>query len=128
MSDAGRKPISTKLSESLTPDSQKTTTEKVKESVTGQADKFAAAVQPQQEKSFAQTVSDDVQRGHDQGKEAATPQKPLTETIGEYVEAGKEVIAEAAAYVTGATTGAAEGAKQGADATKTSPYVDDTRK
>ena len=118
MSDAGRKPISTKVSESLTPDSQKSTFEVVKETVTDKVDKAAGAVQPEQEKSFAQSVSDGVQKGHDDAKSATTTQKPLTETIGEYVEAGKEHLAEAAAYLSGVGTGAAEGAKQGSEATK----------
>lgn len=121
MSDAGRKPISDKVSESLTPDSQKTTFEKVKQTVTGEVDKAAAAAQPEQDKSFVQSVSDSIQKGHDEGKSAASntgTEKPFAETVSEYVEAGKEHIAEAAAYLSGLGSGAVEGAKKGAEATK----------
>jgi hypothetical protein len=41
MSDAGRKDFSTKTKEHLTPDSSKSTQQKVKESVTDTSDKFA---------------------------------------------------------------------------------------
>lgn len=41
MSDTGRKDISSKVSEGVTPDSQKSTVDKTKESVTDTTDKIA---------------------------------------------------------------------------------------
>lgn len=58
MSDTHRKDISTQVSEKLTPDQQKTTGEKVKEKVTGVADKVKAAVTPDSHKSVTQQASD----------------------------------------------------------------------
>lgn len=58
MSDAGRKGFATKAQEALTPDSQKTTYDKTKETVTDAYDRVAGAVQPDSNKGFAQSASD----------------------------------------------------------------------
>ncbi len=60
MSDSDRKNISTQVSEKLTPDHQKTTGEKIKETVTGFTDKVKAAVTPDSQKSVTQQASDKV--------------------------------------------------------------------
>jgi heat shock protein 9/12 len=61
MSDTGRKDITTQVQEKLTPDQEKTTGEKVKETVTGVLDKAQAAVTPDTKKSLPQQVSDKAQ-------------------------------------------------------------------
>lgn len=126
MSDAGRKPFSDKVSEAVTPESQKSTFEKGKESVTGAVDDFAAKNIPDNQKSFGQTVADNVKAGHDDakaavGEESAKAQQhgaTLSETAGEYFDAAKEQVANAAQYVSGVVTGATEGAKTAADDAK----------
>lgn len=66
MSDAGRKDFSTKTKEHLTPDSSKSTQQKVKESVTDTSDKFARGIQPDDSKSTAQETSDKFGRSKDE--------------------------------------------------------------
>lgn len=46
MSDSLRKGVGEQVSEKVTPDSQKSTTTKIGENVSGGADKIAGAVQP----------------------------------------------------------------------------------
>ena len=58
MSDSIRKPLSTQVTEKMTPDSHKTVGEKVKESVTGVTDRVKAAVTPETEKSVTQQAAD----------------------------------------------------------------------
>jgi hypothetical protein len=108
MTDAGRKDFSTKIQESVTPDSQKTTFDKAKETVTDGLDKTASALTPEQDKSFTQNVGDHVQKGHDNA------QKTWTESAAEVLENGKKAVADAAEYVSETITGATEGAKDGA--------------
>ena len=65
MSDSNRKDFSTQLSEKMTPDSQKTTGEKIKETVTGVTDRVKAALTPDSQKSIPQQVGDKVRSGTD---------------------------------------------------------------
>lgn len=65
MSDAGRKDFSTKAKEHMTPDSSKSTQQKVKETVTDTGDKFARGAQPDHDKSLGQEATDKVSRSHD---------------------------------------------------------------
>jgi len=65
MTDAGRKDFSTKAKESMQPDSSKSTTDKVSESVSGAGDKAARAVQPDNDKSSSQAIGDKVGRSKD---------------------------------------------------------------
>ncbi len=58
MADTGRKNISTQLAEKATPQSEKTTAEKVKESVTGAVDTAKAALTPNSQKSVTQQAAD----------------------------------------------------------------------
>lgn len=116
MSDAARKPFSDKVSETVTPDSQKSTLEKAKETVTDTADSFAAKTTPDSQKGFGQSVADHAKQGHDDAKSAVKTDEPtLAETAQEYVEAAKVQVANAAEYVSGVLTGAQEGAKSGAE-------------
>lgn len=119
MSDAGRKAFSDKVSETITPDSQKSTLEKTKESVTGAVDNFAAKNTPDSQKGFGQTVADNAKQGHDDAKAAAQKdQTTLADTAAEYLETAKEQVAQATQYVSGVISGATEGAKTGAASTE----------
>ncbi|KAJ8100928.1 heat shock protein 9/12-domain-containing protein [Lipomyces tetrasporus] len=60
MSDAGRKNVSDKVSETVTPDSQKSYAEQMKEQVTGTYDRAARHLQPEESKSSSQSATDTV--------------------------------------------------------------------
>lgn len=105
MSDAGRKNVTTKVTEAVKPESEKSYLEQGKESVTNAADSVAKNVTPDSEKSFLQRTGDSL------SNEGET----LTETAAHYVEAAKEQVANAAQYVSNVVTGAVEG---GEDASK----------
>ncbi|RJE27287.1 Heat shock protein [Aspergillus sclerotialis] len=72
MTDEGRKDFSTKIQEGLTPDSAKSTQDKVKETVTDTTDRLARGVQPDEDKGFAQEAFDKGQRMHDNNNGGAT--------------------------------------------------------
>ncbi|KAJ5482900.1 hypothetical protein N7539_006346 [Penicillium diatomitis] len=65
MSDAGRKDFSTKAKEEITPDSAKSTQEKIKETVTDTTDRITRGAQPDDSKSTTQETFDKTQRVHD---------------------------------------------------------------
>ncbi|KAH0559722.1 hypothetical protein GP486_003758 [Trichoglossum hirsutum] len=65
MSDLGRKDFSTKAREQITPDSSKSTMDKVKESATDTADRIARGVKSDEHKSGTQELQDKVQRTTD---------------------------------------------------------------
>ncbi|QPG77281.1 hypothetical protein FOA43_004689 [Brettanomyces nanus] len=115
MSDLGRKNLSDKVTEGITPNSQKSAYQKAKETVTDEVDKFASKATPDKEKSFTQTASDKAQKGSDEAKKSVGENKAgISETAGEYLEAGKKAVGEAAEYISGVVNGA----KKGGDSTK----------
>ncbi|KAJ5990111.1 hypothetical protein N7499_010638 [Penicillium canescens] len=65
MSDAGRKDFSTKAKEEITPDSTKSTQDKVKETVTDTSDRVARGFQTDESKGAGQETFDKTQRSHD---------------------------------------------------------------
>ncbi|KAG9205335.1 hypothetical protein G6514_008914 [Epicoccum nigrum] len=65
MSDNLRKGLGEQASEKLTPDSQKSTTDKIGENVSGAADKVAGSVQPEGQKSTTQKLGDATRGGSD---------------------------------------------------------------
>ncbi|KAJ5662417.1 heat shock protein hsp9 [Penicillium maclennaniae] len=65
MSDTGRKDFSTKAKEEITPDSTKSTQDKVKETVTDTTDRLARGAQTDDSKSGPQEAFDKTQRTHD---------------------------------------------------------------
>ncbi|KAF2201311.1 putative chaperone/heat shock protein Hsp12 [Delitschia confertaspora ATCC 74209] len=65
MSDAGRKDFGDKLKEGVTPDSTKSTQQKMKETVTDTGDKIARGVQPDSQKSTGQEMTDKLGRSKD---------------------------------------------------------------
>lgn len=116
MSDLGRKNVSEKVTEAVKPDNEKTTLEKTKENVTNKVDDFAAKNTPDNQKSFSQTISDNVKEGHDDAKQTVNQKEgTLADTALEYVDAAKEQAANAAQYISGVVTGGAEGAKNAAE-------------
>jgi hypothetical protein len=71
MSDALRKGLGEQASEKLTPDSQKSTSQKAGENLSGAGDRIAGAVQPEGQKSTGQKVGDTARSGGDEGKGVA---------------------------------------------------------
>jgi len=65
MSDLGRKDFGDKAKESFTPDSSKSTGQKVKEGVTDTTDKVSRGVVPDSQKSGGQSVADKAGRSKD---------------------------------------------------------------
>jgi translation elongation factor EF-1beta len=65
MSDANRKNISQQLKEKITPESEKTTFQKVKEHVSDGIDRVKAAITPEQHKSTTQQIADKIRDEHD---------------------------------------------------------------
>ncbi|KAJ5224411.1 Heat shock protein 9/12 [Penicillium citrinum] len=65
MSDTGRKDFSTKAKEELTPDSTKSTQDKVKETVTDTTDRVARGLQTDDSKGGTQEAFDKAQRASD---------------------------------------------------------------
>ncbi|KAL4955677.1 chaperone/heat shock protein Hsp12 [Aspergillus filifer] len=69
MSDTGRKDWSTKAKEEITPDSTKSSQDKMKETVTDTGDRVARGLQPDDQKSTGQEAFDKTQRSKDNHKE-----------------------------------------------------------
>ncbi|KAJ4991106.1 hypothetical protein SVAN01_03456 [Stagonosporopsis vannaccii] len=65
MSDNLRKGLGEQASEKITPDSQKSTTDKISENVSGAGDRVASAVQPEGQKSTTQKLGDTARGGSD---------------------------------------------------------------
>ncbi|KAF1830469.1 hypothetical protein BDW02DRAFT_572998 [Decorospora gaudefroyi] len=65
MSDSMRKGLGEQASEKVTPDSQKSTSQKASENVTGAGDRIAGAVQPEGQKSTGQKMGDTTRSGGD---------------------------------------------------------------
>lgn len=134
MSDSLRKPVSEKVKEGLTPDSTKSGPEKVKENVTDGLDKAANVLTPDSSKSTTQKFADKTQNAFDNAKTDAESakesakadyhqakadhlqnEKTFSETVSEYVEAGKKELENAANYISEALSGAEADAKAGAE-------------
>ncbi|KAF2829718.1 hypothetical protein CC86DRAFT_367660 [Ophiobolus disseminans] len=65
MSDLGRKGLGEQAQEKITPDSQKSTTQKAGENASGLGDKISSAVQPEGNKSATQKLGDSTRSGGD---------------------------------------------------------------
>ncbi|KKK25043.1 hypothetical protein P175DRAFT_0504068 [Aspergillus ochraceoroseus IBT 24754] len=65
MSDTGRKDFTTKAKEEMTPDSTKSTQDKIKETFTDTTDRISRGLQPDDQKGAAQQAFDKGQRAHD---------------------------------------------------------------
>ncbi|KAI9676935.1 MAG: hypothetical protein M1817_006774 [Caeruleum heppii] len=77
MSDAGRKDFSTKAKEELTPDSSKSTQQKIKEGITDTTDRAARGAQTDDSKSTGQSMFDKGQRSSDRHAHGGTDQTLL---------------------------------------------------
>ncbi|KAE8343877.1 hypothetical protein BDV24DRAFT_25993 [Aspergillus arachidicola] len=77
MSDTGRKDFSTKAKEELTPDSAKSTQQKVKEGATDIGDRVSRGLQPDEQKSGTQEAFDKGQRVHDNKSHGGTGESIL---------------------------------------------------
>ncbi|RDW94039.1 heat shock 9/12 family protein [Aspergillus mulundensis] len=73
MSDSGRKDFSTKAKEEITPDSSKSTQERMKETVTDTTDRLSRGAQPDDNKSSTQQAFDKTQRADDRHAHGSTP-------------------------------------------------------
>ncbi|KAF2814302.1 uncharacterized protein BDZ99DRAFT_459994 [Mytilinidion resinicola] len=80
MSDFARKDFSTKAEEKLTPNSTKSTGEKIKEAITGSGDKIARGVQPDSSKSDSQEISDKFGRSKDRNVHGSTGESIVDKT------------------------------------------------
>jgi len=69
MSDSLRKGLGEQATEKITPDSQKSTTQKTSENASGLGDKIAGAVQPEGNKSMTQKAGDATRSGGDSAQE-----------------------------------------------------------
>ncbi|GAD94827.1 heat shock protein hsp9 [Paecilomyces variotii No. 5] len=81
MSDTGRKDFTQKAKEEITPDSSKSTQDKVKETVTDTGDRVARGFQTDDSKSTSQETWDKVQRTHDNEQHGGA-----TSSIGDKVK------------------------------------------
>ncbi|MCJ1278683.1 hypothetical protein MMC21_006500 [Puttea exsequens] len=88
MSDTGRKDVTDKAAEKVTPESEKSVLDKAKETATDAGDKVAKNVQPSDEKSVTQKLSDSTSGGAEG--------KGIVEQAEEYVKAGVEYVQETA--------------------------------
>ncbi|KAK9389034.1 heat shock protein 9/12-domain-containing protein [Lipomyces mesembrius] len=95
MSDTGRKPFSDKVSDTMTPDSQKSYAEQAKEQVTGAYDKVARDVQPGESKSTSQSAADTVTGKSSDAKDtSATHQQSFVESAKQYASSAQKSAAD----------------------------------
>lgn len=87
----GRKDFSDKLSEKVTPDSQKSTLQKGKESVTDAVDHAASNLTPSSEKSTTQKAAD----------QAHTDKKAAENQGNSLLDSAKDMVNQASDYITG---------------------------
>ncbi|KAI0369677.1 hypothetical protein BV20DRAFT_346098 [Pilatotrama ljubarskyi] len=70
MADAGRQSFTDKASSAMKPDSQKSMTEQMGDSMKGTADSVASTVQPQSEKSTSQQMGDSMSGNSNENQES----------------------------------------------------------
>jgi flagellar hook-basal body complex protein FliE len=104
MSDSLRKGFGEQAQEKITPDSQKSTTDKIGENVSGATDKVVGAVQPDSEKSTTQKLGDSTRsHGDNAQKEGGSLLDSTKETLGGAANTVSDTLSNAANSVTGAT-------------------------
>ncbi|KAF2277668.1 uncharacterized protein EI97DRAFT_457655 [Westerdykella ornata] len=86
MSDFGRKGLGEQAQEKITPDSQKSTLDQTKESMSGAYDRAAGAVQPEGNKSATQKLGDTTRSGGDQGKGMLGQAQEALSNVGQSVQ------------------------------------------
>ncbi|THV45981.1 hypothetical protein BGAL_0430g00060 [Botrytis galanthina] len=102
MSDSLRKGVGEQVSEKVTPDSQKSTTTKIGENISGGADKVAGAVQPSDSKSTTQELSDKTRSGADDAQsEGKGILGSVTDTAGDAANTVSDTLSNTASSLTG---------------------------
>jgi len=102
MSDTGRKGLGEQVSEKVTPDSQKSFTDKASENLSGTYDKAAGALQPDDEKSTTQKIGDSTRSGADDAQnDGKTYLESAQETAGNVTNVAADKVKAAADYVAG---------------------------
>ncbi|EOD52325.1 putative chaperone heat shock protein hsp12 protein [Neofusicoccum parvum UCRNP2] len=91
MSDAGRKGVLDQAQEKITPDSQKSTLDQAKESITGTYDRAAGAAQPSDTKSTSQKAADSVRSGSD---DASNQSKGILQSAQETVGNAAQTVSD----------------------------------
>ncbi|KAL1956182.1 hypothetical protein VTO42DRAFT_7529 [Malbranchea cinnamomea] len=81
MSDPGRKDFTTQAKETMTPESTKSTQQKMKETMSDTADRLTRGVQPDEHKGGTQETFDKAQRSSDENVHGGS-----AETIGDKVK------------------------------------------
>jgi len=89
MSDPERKDFTTRAKEEVTPDSSKSTTERIKESVTDTKDRIARSLKPDEHKGPGQEAVDKAERVHEN-----EPLKGATNTVGDKVHGAGDKVKE----------------------------------
>ncbi|KAK5699790.1 hypothetical protein LTR97_005921 [Elasticomyces elasticus] len=90
MSDLGRKDFSTKASEKMTPDSSKSTVDKVTESITNTGDSVSRNTVPGEQKSTSQKAADAVSNTkHNAQHDAKTDDKSMVDKAKDAVGLNK---------------------------------------
>lgn len=92
MSDSMRKGLGEQAQEKMTPDSQKSTTQKASESLTGAGDRVAGAVQPEGQKSTGQKLGDATRSG---GDDASNQGKGVMESAQDTLNSASESVSNA---------------------------------
>ncbi|KAK4980905.1 hypothetical protein LTR66_000661 [Elasticomyces elasticus] len=93
MTDSGRKDMTDKVSDKMTPDSQKSTTEQAKDTASGMYDKAASAVQPESQKSTTQKASDTVSgKGGDAESQGKGMMANAQETLGNAAQSVSDTL------------------------------------
>ncbi|KAI9814719.1 MAG: hypothetical protein M1826_002165 [Phylliscum demangeonii] len=105
MADTGRKDVTSQLKEKVTPDSSKSTGQKLSENVSGTVDKGLGALQPESEKSTTQKLSDSTRSGADKSQnEGKGVLASVQDSAAGLAKSAGDTINQAADYVKGSTT------------------------
>ncbi|CAE6478014.1 unnamed protein product [Rhizoctonia solani] len=83
MSEAGRQSFTDKAGAALKPDSQKTTTEQIGDTIKGNLDSAASTVQPNETKSDSQKLGDTLSGNSNENKDSLFQQAKNAVGLGE---------------------------------------------
>ncbi|MCJ1240066.1 hypothetical protein MMC14_008066 [Varicellaria rhodocarpa] len=95
MSDTGRKDVTDQVAQKVTPESQKSTLDKLSDTATSAGDKVVGAVQPNESKSTSQELADKGRSGADDTQ--ATAQS--------YAGSIQSAVSDAAGTISGVASG-----------------------
>ncbi|KAI9788864.1 MAG: hypothetical protein M1816_006528 [Peltula sp. TS41687] len=104
MSDLGRKDVTDQVKDKVTPDSSKSTTEKLSDNVSGATDKVTGALQPESEKSTTQKLSDSTRGSADSAQnKGGSAVDSVKDTVSNLAQGASDKAQQAANAVTGNT-------------------------